>query len=261
MLTKFYTFYDLGNENTILVLGESGTGKSTLCNVLIGESHNAENFPSSPVEEGRTHHTKIVIASYRGNKDRRFRIIDTQGFDDPGDHSNPNTIKNGQIITELMKKLTEVSDVHLFLICLKGTTSRLHASLTYMITIFKEIFGHRMKGEQPIEDPSVFWRRCVIVFTHVPMGRTSIKRRLRAQNNMTDDQIAQNHMQKLVQRFKIVNTNFEYLFIDALHEENVDETTKFNASIEKLYDLLVRSSPAMTKAMNIARNKLERGIY
>ena len=79
-----------------MVLGESGAGKSTLCNVLTGKLHDAEEFPVSPVEEGRTHAPIIVNAFYRGEQDKPFKIMDTQGFNDPGDHENPNDVKNEQ---------------------------------------------------------------------------------------------------------------------------------------------------------------------
>ena len=43
----------------MLVIGESGTGKSTLCNVMAGEMHNSKHFPASPFSSGRTHCTFI----------------------------------------------------------------------------------------------------------------------------------------------------------------------------------------------------------
>ena len=58
-----YFIYFLEAERKILVLGESGAGKSSLCNVLVGKEHNVDNFYVPSLKEGRTQKTKIVTAT------------------------------------------------------------------------------------------------------------------------------------------------------------------------------------------------------
>ena len=74
-----------GSAPISVFYGESGTGKSTLCNVLAGEKHDSNIFPASPYASGRTHCTSIhTDAFFAGDNLKPFTIIDTQGFNDPG---------------------------------------------------------------------------------------------------------------------------------------------------------------------------------
>ena len=70
----------LDRNPTIIVIGESGTGKSSLCNVFIGEPHDSTTFPVSRYSKETTHATKIYAGHYRADGDRTVTVIDTQGF-------------------------------------------------------------------------------------------------------------------------------------------------------------------------------------
>ena len=65
------------------MIGESGTGKSSCCNIFAGQPHDSSLFPVSQLSEETTHATKIYSAKYRGKSDLPVTVIDTQGFNDP----------------------------------------------------------------------------------------------------------------------------------------------------------------------------------
>ena len=162
-----------------------------------------------------------------------------------------------------MKKLTEIDHVDLFLICLKGNINRITNSLCYMMKLFRDIFGHKLDRDGIyLCDPNVFWNRCIIALNQVRMDHKEIKRRLRTQNQMTDDQLAERNVHDLNDYFDIKGIHLEHVFIDSFYdEEDPVEKEKFEESTEKLYQMLEKKSlsPAMTKGMLDAYNELRKG--
>ncbi len=90
----------------------SGIGKRMLTNVVTGKIHEADDFLVIVLQESGIHEIKIRMCNLiEEEKDKPFRIIDIQVFNDLVDHNNPNDGKNDHIKTELMIKLTEVNHV------------------------------------------------------------------------------------------------------------------------------------------------------
>ena len=250
----------------MLVIGESGTGKSTLCNVMAGEMHNSKHFPVSTFASGRTHCTFIdTKVCYNGDNSKPCTIIDTQGFNDPGKVGSLNSEKNHEIIHELLIKLTKISHVNLFVICVSGINVRVHESLRYMMTMFKDIFGQKMENNEVVKDENIFWERCVIVYTHLPMDESSIARRALAREGdhnfgLTDEVVLSNNIKELKRIIGIgEHIKLEYLVIDAIatrFKSDSTERIKFNNECLKLYEYLSEKSPAMTEAMTKANVKI-----
>ena len=242
------------------MLGETGVGKSAVCNVFIGDLPKSKVFPVSAKSDGRTMETKILNAFFRGDPGRPFRIIDTQGFNEPGSPDNPNSSFNLQIMNDIMKKLTEVDQVGVFLICLPGISNRITNSLLYMLKYFQDIFGHKMINEEECDqDPSVFWDNCVIAFTKVKMSKTSCEDRFEA-HDMKDEDLAEIYTKDLAKRFKSEQTQLPFFFIDSFFKEGIEEEKKvFSDQTEKLYKMLTTNAPAVTKAMLLAYSRMSKG--
>ena len=250
--------------HVMLVIGESGTGKSTLCNILVGEKPDSKLFPASPYADGRTHSTFIKTqVYYTGDISKPFTIIDTQGFNDPGKIGTNESEMNNEIIHELFTKLFEISHVNLFVICLNGMNVRVHGSLRYMIQMFRDIFGRKMENNQVVKDENVFWSRCAVVYTHLSMDNRSIRKRLIAQGGSTDEDIFSKNMQELKRIIGIgEQKKMEHAIIDALYEEsNSSEQEKFKEECIKLYEFMSKKSPAMTEAMIKAHFKIDQCTF
>jgi len=111
------------------VFGKTGTGKSTLCNVLAGKKHDADYFPTSSDPTSCTQETKFANVFLNGDKKKPVSLIDTIGFDD------------ATIIAELVVTLkTKCDYVNLFVLAVNGQSPRLDESLLTMIRILEGMF-------------------------------------------------------------------------------------------------------------------------
>ena len=240
----------LGRNPTVIVIGESGAGKSSCCNIFAGEPHNSSLFPVSQISEETTQETKIYSAKYRGQSDWPVTLVDTQGFNDPNAAGGSKREANQAIIMELMKKITKIPYINLFLICVNGTTlRRLNYSLIYMIQTFEEVFGLRIKAGVVVKDRDTFWHKCVIIITNTPMDRRSIIRRVGCYDVSKDREILQKQLYELTNELGVDIPTF--FVIDAKYNKDDEEETRaFNDAITQLYNHMKITPPAMTEAMH-----------
>ena len=243
-------FYSLGRKPTIIVIGESGTGKSSCCNVFAGQPHDSKLFPVSRYSEETTHETKIYSADFRGDRDHPVTLIDTQGFNDPNAEGESRREANQAIIMELMKKLTKVSHINVFLITVNGTTlRRINHSLLYMLRVFEEIFGHKIVKGSVAKDKDMFWRKCVVAITNIPMDKQSVIRRVGFYDVKRDKQIIRKQLSELTKELKGLKV-LKFVILDAKFRENsTEEANAFNDAVNHLYEIMSKTAPAMTEAM------------
>ena len=68
---------------TILILGETGTGKSSLCNRLAGRGPSSDLYPVSHDTNSCTQTTVFQNIPFNGDHRKYVTAIDTMGFNDP----------------------------------------------------------------------------------------------------------------------------------------------------------------------------------
>ena len=116
----------------LLVVGKTGSGKSSLCNVLSGYSFNADLFEVSAESTSCTQKTNFRNVFFNGDRMKPISIIDTIGFGDP------NNDTDATIISDLVVKLKNNCDyVNLFLITVNGQDPRLDGSLIGTLKVKK----------------------------------------------------------------------------------------------------------------------------
>jgi len=210
----------------LLIIGKTGTGKSSLCNRIAGYPANADIFPVSSEATSCTQSTQFGTIKFDGNAERIMSLIDTIGFDDP---NNDTDVK---IIAELVDKLKNSCDyVNLFAIAVNGQAPRLDGSLVAMIKIFEEMFGEQ------------FWNQCVLLFTRVRMDKKEKRMRLK-NTGKSDDDIARDYLKVVESKFRKGGC-LNYLFLDACYdEEDEEEIAAFKETMDNLY-IMVEEAPKL----------------
>merc|ERR1712051_799031 len=231
------TLVDNGRKK-ILVIGKTGTGKSSLCNVLCGADHDADLFPVSAEAMSCTQGTVFCDAFFNKDKEWPFSLIDTIGFDDPDKDDD------AKIIAELVLKLKNGCDfVNLFVIAVNGQSPRLDSSLVGMIKVFEGMFGQD------------FWKQVVVLFTRMPMDEKAKKKREK-NSKQSDDELAQKYMAEVAKRFKN-GKQIHYVFLDSCFDkEDPEETRCFVQAMDKLLNALNAAKPLPTsKVQEVATEK------
>ena len=123
----------------MVVIGMTGTGKSTLCNILSGQKHdNEEMFPVSQNMDSCTNITTAERVCWRGSSSNfPFTLIDTRGLNDPLPGKDTNNI------AEMCQTLKDLKTVNTFVIVFNGSNPRFDLSLISMIKIFQGMFGQK----------------------------------------------------------------------------------------------------------------------
>merc|ERR1712037_412694 len=231
------TLVDNGRKK-ILVIGKTGTGKSSLCNVLVGADHDSEAFPVSAEAMSCTQGTVFCDAFFNKDKEWPFSLIDTIGFDDPDKDDD------AKIIAELVLKLKNGCDfVNLFVIAVNGQNPRLDGSLVGMIKVFEGMFGQD------------FWKQVVVLFTRMPMDEKAKKKREK-NSKQSDDELAQKYMAEVAKRFKN-GKQIDYVFLDSCFDkEDPEEKRCFDQAMDKLLNALNAANDLPTsKVQEVATEK------
>ena len=233
----------------MIVVGETGVGKSSFCNTLVGKYHGAKLFPVGTKRVAVTNKTTIVDECFRGDQDRPIRVIDTPGFNDSGDTLSE-LQKDTDITTELITKLGDVNSVHMFVLCINATGPHIPPSLIKMIKIFLSMYGFRVENFDKKSDPEEFWRRLVVNFTRYSFSEAEVTKR--KETKETSDDLELCVLERLKKHFSLANhglDDIKYFYIDSLYsKENAKELEMFNNETERLYEVLRTNSPARSFA-------------
>merc|ERR1719370_2894877 len=76
----------------LVILGQTGTGKSTLSNILLGQAFDCKNctFPVCDGMDSCTKATKYAAGKWlgTGGREAEFTVVDTPGFGDSDNNDN-----------------------------------------------------------------------------------------------------------------------------------------------------------------------------
>ena len=229
-----------GNKRPkLLLLGKTGSGKSSPCNVLSGNRYNDDLFQSSAGADSCTQRNEIADVLLMGDEERPVTIIDTIGFDDKDKDLDDD------IISDLLATLQERVDyVNTFVITVNGQNSRFDKSLEYMLKIFEEMFGLQ------------FWRNTFLLFTHMDMNAKSVKKR-DERRGKSDDAIGEEFRKAIEKQFPYAS-NLQVIFLDACHDKSdTFEAEMFSKNLEKLWGVTSSASSISTSSikMFVSENK------
>ena len=127
------------NIYSLLLVGETGTGKSSLGNFIVGE----EVFEVSDDADACTKNTIRKISKL----DPQISVLDTPGLQDSKGRDKVH-------YDQMVKIINEMKHLHLIVIVLNFTNPRFTLSIQYMIKFLCNLF------------PKNFAKHVAIVFTH-----------------------------------------------------------------------------------------------
>ena len=217
------------NENNggpnVVVLGVTGAGKSTLCNVLTGKTPNGEDedgFPSSASPNTCTYKTVGKRANWLGNYDKPLTICDTPGLGDPSGRDSLN-------IVDMVEVLKDIKHVNAFIIVFNGQNPRIDLNLKSILQLFQKIFGKD------------FINNVIIQFSRWSFDKRSIK--VRAASGTGEETQAESWNQRFQQELGATK-DLPVVFVDALRQEDdVDEIKAFKEQTDLLWEAINTLEP------------------
>lgn len=187
-----------GIDLRVLVLGSTGSGKSALCNTLIGdneclkfgENEKLDSYTMKPEPEK----VEWFDKDDKKLKKEEFLLIDTPGLND----SNDNDSKNIEVLVEHLKD--KIVTVNCFILVINSQAPRLDEPMKSMLKLLAKIFTNE------------FLKHTIVVFTRWAFDENSILRRKTNKENEESKSKELNYEIK-----KLLNCDFtdlECFFLD-----------------------------------------------
>jgi len=237
-----------GNETALpdphlTIIGSTGTGKSSLGNVLLGFPPDCENctFPVCPDHKSCTKNTTYGIGNWTGLADYLFTAVDTPGF---GDTENDDNKQMDDMIAALKENITTTNG---FLLVFKGTDERFDQQCQQMLREMEALFGES------------FWSFTTIGVSFWPYDINSQKQR--NYSGQDESWYCKEKNAGLHEHFDIPD-NLSCVFIDswAKQEWNLDDPYQqeaFDRESSKLWDIVNNTKPFEFKSLEDILEELE----
>ena len=200
---------------SLLLVGKSGSGKSSLCNRIASPESRANIFPVSSKPGLCTTRATIAEVLLGGDSEKPTLLMDTPGFDEQ--HT-----EDYKTEMELLK--TKMDQINLVGIIINGQTPRVDASFLKMVDVLEDIFG------------PTFFSRSVVIFTKIAMDSKAKAKRLK-NTGKTDEEFAQEFLKDLHKRF--LPAEVPFLFLDSFFDnKNQDEAKEFQHALDHIQTLV-----------------------
>ena len=233
----------------ILILGESGVGKSSLANVLLGRHHqfNGTGHLDGCFEvgwggkndgKGVTRATCYDTQHWLGkNSTQKVTIIDTPGFGE--DAANEKDTIDGIFF----KAKKEIKFIHAFVLVIKRDTTRFKKSMKDMLKIFEAMFGEDV------------WKNTILEFTFWSFNPVLHDKQLKNMND-TEESLARKWNDILKEVFHL-ESDLPAVFIDSHYNKSIlAEAANFSKYTDQLYEFAENKDAFECKDIKQAKTEL-----
>jgi len=204
----------------IVIVGQTGAGKSTLANVLLGNAVDCTNctFPVCDGHDSCTKETTYAVGKWKG-EGPDFTVVDTPGF---GDSDNDDNI----LIDEMMQVLKDiVIGANAIVLLINGDNERFDISLQQMMREMQALFGEQ------------FWMYTIIGVSHWAYDTQSVFKR--NATGRSEEKFMEEWNILLQEKFHI-DLELQGVFIDAWSQqpwniEDEDQQIAYERETEKLW--------------------------
>jgi len=226
----------------IIILGSTGTGKSSLGNVLLGRAHDFEGEESGGTKcfvagAGADPSTKDTCAQegrWNGDDGKPVTIIDTPGFGDEIEADR-------KTVDQLVKTLKdEIKYLNTFVLVFKAN-GRFTRELKSMINRFQDIFGDH------------FWPNVVFAVSYWGFGEHDLEDRTQTKEEWTAE-----WNRKFSELSAAVRKTIPAVFIDSHYRKTSPvESGNFSKEMDKLWDIASKAEPFELKDIKAALSDIE----
>lgn len=241
----------------IMMLGETGVGKSSLANVLMGRDKNDDGsgysrpglgcFKSDQPWDGEIVTTKTCsdTGHYLGNHSNpRVTIIDTPGFGDAN-------LAEAETIDDLVFFLRDhIKFIHAFVIVVNGdVTLRLNRQTRMMLNLLTKMFG---------DD---FWNNVILEVSHWSYNPREAAKREATRPPKTEVAFKRELNDILRTKLKVPK-ELKAIFIDSHYDSDTAgpgyEAGKFTKYTNELLDFAQKASPFACKDVKVLKLELQK---
>ena len=230
----------------IIILGQTGVGKSSVANVLLGRPPNYDGrnftkgcFKAMEGTQPTTKKTCADIGPWLGDpKNRRVTIIDTPGLGDESDEDQ-------RTINELAKELKDdIKFIHVFMIAFDERV-RWTAQVEEQIRLFEAMFGQGL------------WRNAILLGTKWGYHPKDVRDRIASRATEIK---RKRDLNRELRRFGL-KEDLQMVFIDSHYDVSNDhkgvQRKKFRENAEKLWNFAKGVSPFECKDVEAARLQIK----
>ena len=185
--------------DSIVLIGETGVGKSTLGNEILGLSENG--FVTGNSLDAITQKCTYKSGLYLGKEAPLVNVVDTQGYNDPKNNDKKNA-------EQMIKVIKDLKKVKAFFLIFNGDIIRWNEATWSILNLFNNMFPN-------------FWENLIII---VNFWRTDeYSKKIRSKTGRNEGFMRKEIAKNLTEKYNVSDKNIRISFLNAVYLDELEE--------------------------------------